>query len=88
MDHAGVLEAVVVGRPREDGLLEPAAYVVPVPDTELDDVALAQHCSDRLAGFKRPREVVVVDQLPKTAMGKIKRSAVREWAHGAPVAVA
>jgi benzoate-CoA ligase len=88
IDHPGVLEAVVVGRPREDGLLEPAAYVVPVPDAELDDVALAQHCSDRLAGFKRPRAVVVVDQLPKTAMGKIKRSAVREWAHGAPVAVA
>ncbi|MBD0283422.1 MAG: AMP-binding protein, partial [Thermoleophilaceae bacterium] len=88
MDHAGVLEAVVVGRPREDGLLEPAAYVVPVRDAELDEVALGQHCSDHLAGFKRPREVVVVDQLPKTATGKIKRSAVREWAHGAPVAVA
>lgn len=48
-----------------------------------------QHCHDRLAGFKRPRHVVVVDQLPKTATGKIKRTAVREWTHErAPGAVA
>jgi benzoate-CoA ligase len=74
MEHAGVLESVVVGAPREDGLVQPVAFVVPLPDC-------------RLAGFKRPRRVVVIEKLPKTATGKIKRAVVREWAReGAPVA--
>lgn len=89
MDHPAVLEAAVVGAQREDGLVHPVAYVVAKPDSELDVAEVAQHCRDRLAGFKRPRRLVVVESLPKTATGKIKRPAVREWAQkGVPAVVA
>jgi benzoate-CoA ligase len=88
IEHPGVLEAVVVGAPRKDGLVQPIAYVVPKPDCALDEAELAQHCHRRLAGFKRPRRLVVVDALPKTATGKIKRNAVREWAQDALGALA
>ena len=36
------------------------------------------HCRSRMAAFKRPRQLVVVDQLPRTATGKIRRFALRE----------
>ncbi|HEY1281697.1 MAG TPA: hypothetical protein VGF22_18600, partial [Acidimicrobiales bacterium] len=40
--------------------------------------ALDAHCRERMASFKRPRRVIVVDALPKTATGKIQRYALRE----------
>ena len=36
------------------------------------------HCRERIAAFKRPRQVVVVSELPKTATGKIQRFALRD----------
>jgi benzoate-CoA ligase len=78
IEHPDVLEVVVVGTPRADGLTEVVACVVPRADRELDPDALVEHCRGRLAGFKRPRRVVVMDELPKTATGKIQRVVLRE----------
>jgi acyl-coenzyme A synthetase/AMP-(fatty) acid ligase len=54
------------------------AFVVPASNATPDEAALEQHCRDRLAAFKRPRRVIVVDALPKTATGKIKRFELRD----------
>jgi benzoate-CoA ligase family protein len=78
VEQPDVLEAAVFGAPRPDGLTEPVALVVPAGGQTVDPDALIGHCRERLAGFKRPRRIVVVDELPKTATGKIVRSRLLE----------
>jgi benzoate-CoA ligase len=78
-EHPDVLEAAVVGE-SIDGLTRPAAYVVAVPGRTVDGAEVLAFCRERLAGFKRPRRIVVVDELPKTATGKIQRALVRQLA--------
>jgi len=78
--HDAVLEAAVVGREDDDRLVKPMAYVVLKPglsaSPELAE-ALKQHVKSRLAPFKYPRWVEFIDELPKTATGKIQRFKLR-----------
>ncbi|HEV2784375.1 MAG TPA: benzoate-CoA ligase family protein [Actinophytocola sp.] len=78
LEHPSVAEAAVVAAPDEVGLDKPVACVVPAAGAELDAEALIRWCRDGLAAFKRPRAVVRVDELPKTATGKIRRNVLRE----------
>jgi acyl-coenzyme A synthetase/AMP-(fatty) acid ligase len=75
--HADVLEAAVVAGRNADGLEAVIAFVVARSGAILDPVDVAAHCRTRMAGFKRPREIHVVAELPKTATGKIQRFALR-----------
>ncbi|HEY0813753.1 MAG TPA: benzoate-CoA ligase family protein [Pseudonocardia sp.] len=86
LEHPAVAEAVVVGVPDEDGLDKPVAYVVPMPGAVLDEADVIAFCRAGLASFKRPRRVVTVAELPKTATGKIQRYRLRELAGGGPPA--
>jgi benzoate-CoA ligase len=78
--HEAVLEAAVVGRRDEEGLVKPQAYVVLRPghqaSAELGE-ELKRHLKKDLAPFKCPRRVEFVDELPKTATGKIQRFKLR-----------
>jgi O-succinylbenzoic acid--CoA ligase len=73
-EHPRVLDVAVAGRPDEEWGARVVAYVVPDPDRappttqELRDFA-----SDRIARFKAPRDVVLVEELPRTASGKVRR---------------
>jgi benzoate-CoA ligase family protein len=78
VEHVDVLEAAVVGARNEDGLEEPVAFVVARSGAVVDAAAIDAHCRERMAAFKRPRRVIVVDTLPRTATGKIQRYALRE----------
>jgi benzoate-CoA ligase family protein len=78
VQHPDVLEAAVVGRRTPEGLHEPAAYVVRLPGRSPAPSELVEFCRQRLAAFKRPRQVVFVDDLPKTATGKIQRYKLRD----------
>jgi benzoate-CoA ligase family protein len=78
VQHPDVLEAAVVGRRTPEGLHEPAAYVVRLPGRNPAPAELVEFCRERLAAFKRPRQVVFVDDLPKTATGKIQRFKLRD----------
>jgi benzoate-CoA ligase family protein len=73
VEHEDVLEAAVVGERDATGTHRPVAFVVPRPSRLPTPEALVQFCATRLAGYKRPKRVVVTDKLPKTATGKIKR---------------
>ncbi len=75
LEHPGVRQAAVVGVPDADGLDKPVAVVV--ADDGVDEDALVAWCRDGLAHFKAPRQVVLVDDLPKTATGKLQRFKVR-----------
>jgi benzoate-CoA ligase len=78
--HAAVLEAAVVGRDDEDKLTKPAAYIVLKPghaaSSGLCD-ELRAHVKTQLAPFKYPRWIEFIDELPKTATGKIQRFKLR-----------
>lgn len=78
--HPAVLEAAVVGQEDGAGLVKPKAFVVctdPAAACEALADALKQHCKDRLALYKYPREIVFVEALPKTATGKVQRFELR-----------
>jgi benzoate-CoA ligase len=79
--HEDVLEAAVVGAPDEDGLIKPKAYVVLKPGVAAVDAlvqVLTDHAKGLLAPFKCPRWYSFLDELPKTATGKIQRFKLRE----------
>ena len=78
--HEHVLEAAVIGACDEQDLVKPKAFVIlkpgVVPSDELAD-ALKAHVKARLAPYKYPRWIAFVDELPKTATGKIRRHVLR-----------
>jgi benzoate-CoA ligase len=78
LSHPDVAEAVVVGVPDADDLDKPVACVVPKPGRPVDPEALIAWCRAGLASFKRPRGVLALTELPKTATGKIRRNVLRE----------
>ncbi|GGL48392.1 class I adenylate-forming enzyme family protein [Halocalculus aciditolerans] len=72
-EHDGVADAAVVGVPDERRNETVKAFVVPVPDSDVTPEAIKQFCLDSLAEYKHPREVEFVDELPRTASGKIQK---------------
>jgi benzoate-CoA ligase family protein len=83
VQHESVAECAVVGLRDADGLEEVVACVVAMPGQAVDGDELIAFCREGLAAFKRPRQVLVVEGLPKTATGKIQRVVVREIAAAA-----
>jgi acyl-CoA synthetase (AMP-forming)/AMP-acid ligase II len=81
LTHPLVMEAVTFGRPHPTLGEEVAAAVIvkePVKESELQ-----KHCRDRLAKFKVPQGIYIVDAIPRTATGKIQRRKVAEVLAGA-----
>lgn len=81
IEHPKVLEAAVVGHTDGDGLIKPAAYVVLSDAEDMNaelEALLVAHCRDGLAHYKYPRWFHFIEDLPKTATGKIQRFRLRE----------
>ena len=79
--HTAVLECAVVSRRDQSDLEKPMAYVVLKDGFQGDDTmekTLIEHCREKIAAYKRPRWVSFVDELPKTATGKIQRFKLRQ----------
>jgi benzoate-CoA ligase len=80
IEHPAVLEAAVVARLGEDGLPETCAFVTlkrPEGGGETLAEELRRFVRERLAGYKRPRRIEFLDELPKTATGKVQRYKLR-----------
>jgi benzoate-CoA ligase len=78
--HEAVLEAAVVGREDAEKLIKPAAFVVLKPGRapcEALAEELKQHVKSRLAPYKYPRWIEFIEELPKTATGKVQRFKLR-----------
>jgi fatty-acyl-CoA synthase len=76
--HPAVAECAVVGRPDPRWQEVPVAFVVLSAPTEPQ--RLVAHVRAHLAGFKVPRDVRLVDALPRTALGKVRHDALRALA--------
>jgi fatty-acyl-CoA synthase len=75
--HPAVQEAAVVGLPDEKWGEAPHAFVILKPGASATQDELRQFTRDRLAHFKAPHTVTFVDELPKTATGKIQKYVLR-----------
>ena len=73
----GVAEVAVFGITHPHWIEAVTAVVVPKPGVELDPGQVVQHLRDKLAGYKRPKYVVLADSLPKNPSGKILKRELR-----------
>jgi benzoate-CoA ligase family protein len=78
--HPDVAQVVVVSVPDDTGLDKPVASVVLAPGSATTPEDLVGFCREGLAAFKRPRHILLFDELPTTATGKLQRFRVRELA--------
>ena len=78
VQHPAVLECAVIGRLDEDGLTKTQAFVVLKAGQHVDEAGLKAFVKERLAPYKYPRHIEFIDELPKTATGKIQRFRLRE----------
>ncbi|MEP7090303.1 MAG: AMP-dependent synthetase, partial [Nocardioidaceae bacterium] len=76
MSHPDVKEVAVIGIPDEKWGELITALVV--PDGEVDEADLIAHCRTVLAGYKCPKRIDFVDELPHTATGKLQKFKLRQ----------
>lgn len=80
LEHPHVADAGVIGRPDPKWQEVAVAYVMLRPGCACDGETLRTHVASQLARFKVPREFVFVDELPRTALGKVQHFALRRGA--------
>jgi len=78
VQHPAVLEAAVIGMTDADGLVKTKAFVVLKTGHSVDEAGLKAFVKEKLAPYKYPRVIEFLDELPKTATGKIQRFKLRE----------
>jgi len=77
-DMPGVAESAVIGVPHPDFGEGVVALVVPKPDATLDGSRIVAALKGQIANFKVPKQLFVVPDLPRNAMGKVQKALLRE----------
>jgi fatty-acyl-CoA synthase len=83
LEHPDVADCGVIGRPDAKWNEVPVAYVIPRAGCRADAQALKAHLLTQLARFKVPREFVFVEDLPRTALGKVQHFRLKQMAETA-----
>jgi malonyl-CoA/methylmalonyl-CoA synthetase len=78
----GVAESAVIGAPHPDFGEGVLAVVVPRAGASIDAASLIASLKSRIAGFKVPKHVFVVKELPRNTMGKVQKNLLRELHKG------
>ncbi len=78
LDHPAIVECAVVGLPDETWGESVAAAVVLKGNESLDGDSLRNWCKDRVSPYKIPRRLLIVEELPRNAMGKVTKPAVTQ----------
>jgi fatty-acyl-CoA synthase len=76
-DHPDIAKAAVIPTPSEEWGEMVTAVVVPKSD-DLTKEGVESFCRERLAGYKIPRQILIQDDLPETATGKVQKYQLRE----------
>ncbi len=77
VEHPDVEDCAVIGIPHDDFGEQPLAFVIPAPGRTVDVTELQAFLDGRLASYKKPRRVELVDQLPRNPMGKVLKNELR-----------
>jgi long-chain acyl-CoA synthetase len=77
-EHPDILDVAVIGLPARTSGEHVAAAVVPVDGARLDPEMVRDWCRGRIAGYKIPRRIAVVEELPRSQIGKVLRRSVRD----------
>lgn len=75
--HPAIADIAVVGVPNEKYGETPLACVVLKPEQQLDEETMVDYCRDKLAGYKIPRQLQIMDALPRNPSGKILKKELR-----------
>ena len=84
LEHPDISECGVIGRPDPKWDEVPVAYVIRRAGSSVEAESLKAHLLTQLARFKVPRDIVFVDDLPRTALGKVQHFRLRELYERAP----
>ncbi len=79
MEHPSVAACAVIGCPDEEWGEQVVAAIIPQQNQSADSDALMTFCRQHLAAYKVPRRVVVADEFPRNALGKIQKAKLRRW---------
>lgn len=76
--HPGVFNCVVLGIPHDYWGEAVHAIVMPEPGVEITEAEIIAHCAEYLAGYKKPKSVEIMAELPLSGYGKVQRRELRE----------
>ncbi|EDQ35664.2 Acyl-CoA synthetase (AMP-forming)/AMP-acid ligase II [Hoeflea phototrophica DFL-43] len=77
-EDEGVLESAVIGVPHPDFGEAVVAVLVPKPAAKLDEAGIMESIQSKIARFKQPKRIVVLDELPRNTMGKVQKNVLRD----------
>ncbi|HLW02050.1 MAG TPA: acyl-CoA synthetase [Ktedonobacterales bacterium] len=77
-EHPAIAEVAIVGRPDPDLGEQVVAFVVPKEGHAPSSDEIIGFCRERLASYKKPRQVIFVDALPRNALGKVQKHLLNE----------
>jgi acyl-CoA synthetase (AMP-forming)/AMP-acid ligase II len=86
--HPDVFDVAAISLPDDKWGEKVAVVVIPMDGADLDEATIFDWCRERMAGYKRPKQVRFIkpDQMPRTATGKILHRILRErYSDGDPV---
>src|SRR5690554_323300 len=78
MGHPAVAECSVVGTKDEKWVEAVTAAIAVKPDAQVTEAELLEFIGNQLASYKKPRKFIFIDTIPKTAVGKLNRKALRD----------